>query len=100
LRYSLKRYGPDAADRYRLLLIAAIETIANDPFCLASTPILSKHSMRAYSLAHSRLKASTGQPVQRPAHKLVYRVDDGGIVDILAIVGLSYPASRVRSPKS
>ncbi len=36
------------------------------------------------------------QRAGKPAHQLVYRVADDGIVEILAVTGDSYPATRSR----
>jgi hypothetical protein len=39
------------------------------------------------------------QRVRNPAHQVVYRLAEDGVVEILAIVGDSYPSARVSTPR-
>jgi toxin ParE1/3/4 len=94
LVYSFEAYGRDGADRYNMLLTTAIEAVGNHPDIIGSLPIRRKPGVRSYSIAHSKGHVPRGQRVRNPGHKLVYRLAGDGVVDILAVVGDSYPAAR------
>ena len=99
LRYSLAEYGRDAADRYELLLTTAMREIGDQPLLTGSRPVRRRPGVYSYSISHTRLRLPREQRVRNPAHQVVYRLADDGIVEILGIVGDSYPAARVLSPR-
>jgi toxin ParE1/3/4 len=96
IRYSLEKHGRDAAGRYLLLLTTAMDEAGGNPFLQGSRPVIAKPGVRSYAILHSRLRVPKEQRVQSPAHQLVYRCADDGIVEILAIIGDSYPPARLR----
>jgi plasmid stabilization system protein ParE len=95
LRYSLEEHGRDAAARYELLLATSMKEIASLPLLRFSRAVKRRPGVRSYSITHSRQHVPTDQRVRNPAHQLVYRIAEDKIVEILAIVGDSYPAARV-----
>ena len=99
LRYSLEQYGRDAAGRYELLLTTEMTEISDQPVLNGSRPVRRRPGVRSYSISHSRLHLPRDQRVRNPAHQIVYRLAEDGLVEILAIVGDSYPAARVRAPR-
>jgi toxin ParE1/3/4 len=94
LAYSFEAYGRDAADRYNLLLTTAIEAVGNHPDLIGTLPVRRKPGVRWYSISFSKAHVPRGQRVRNPGHKLVYRLAGDGVVDILAVVGDSYPSAR------
>jgi len=94
LTYSLDTYGRDAAARYQLLLITAMEDIGDQPLLVGSRPVAGKPRIRSYAISHSRAHLRRQHRVQNPAHQLVYRVATDGAVDILVTVGDSYPPTN------
>jgi toxin ParE1/3/4 len=96
LKYSLEEHGRDAAGRYELLLAVAIEDVGNQPMILGSRTVRRRPGVRCHAISHSRSRAMREQRAGKPAHQLVYRVADDGIVEILAVTGDSYPATRSR----
>jgi hypothetical protein len=76
-----------------------MQQIADRPLLGGSCPVTSRPGVRAYAIFHSRLRLPRDQRVATPAHQLIYRVADDAVVEILAIVGDSYPAARVTIPR-
>ncbi len=100
LQYSVREYGHDAANRYELLLTIAIEEIGNDPLLRGSREVRRRPGVRTYSISHSRAHVPKELRVRSPAHQLLYRLVENGIVEILAITGDGYPAGKVAIPKA
>ena len=99
LQYILEEYGRDAADRYELLLTTAMREIGDQPRLIGWRPVRSRPGVCAYSISYSRLHPPREQRVRNPAHQVIYRVAGDGVVEILAIVGDSYPPARVSAPR-
>jgi toxin ParE1/3/4 len=95
LAYSLDHYGRDTADRYGLLLTTALQAVGRAPQILGSGFVNRMPGVRTYSIAHSRLRTPGERRVRQPVHKLVYRLANDGVVEILAVVGDNYPPARV-----
>jgi toxin ParE1/3/4 len=91
LDFSLRTYGRTAADRYDLLISAALIDIGADPMRPGSNAVPGVPGLRDYQIRHSRTRTPPGQRVANPYHKLVYRVADDAFVEILAVVGVSLP---------
>jgi plasmid stabilization system protein ParE len=98
LKYSLEERGRDAAGRYQLLLKIAMEDVERDPFLPGSRAVGGTKNIRCYSISLSRSRMPHALRVLRPAHQLVYRFASDDVLEILAIVGDSYPAARVAVP--
>jgi hypothetical protein len=77
----------------------AMEEVSDEPFLRWSRPVPGKQDVRSYAIAHSRRRLPRDQRVVVPAHQLVYRLNVGGGVEILAVVGDSYPAERIALPR-
>lgn len=99
LSYSLDKHGGDAAGRYQLLLMTAMEDVGDQPFLNGSRPVRARPGVRSYYIAHSRLRLPREQRVLNPVHQLVYRLAADDVVEVLAIIGDSYPPARVPLPR-
>ncbi len=95
LAFSLMRHGRAAADRYELLITTVLGEVSRNPQLVGSHNHTSLAGLRSYSLALSRNKVARENRVRAPAHKLVYRVAEDGVVEILGVVGESYPIERL-----
>jgi toxin ParE1/3/4 len=98
LKYSLDQHGRDSAARYQLLLVTAMEELGSQPLHSGSRPVPDRPGVRSYAISHSRLRLPREWRVANPAHQLVYRIASDGGVEILAVIGDSYPPARVRVP--
>jgi len=99
LRYSFDKHGRDAAGRYQLLLTTAMEDVGRQPLLNGSRPVRARPGVRSYYIAHSRLHLPREQRVVNPVHQLVYRLAADDVVEILAVIGDSYPPARVPLPR-
>jgi toxin ParE1/3/4 len=74
LRWSERRFGAEAAQRYRELMRQALRDIGSDPERLGSKarPDLLIAGARTYHIAFSR-RRSAGATVKDPRHFLLYR---------------------------
>lgn len=88
------RYGRHAQANYRMLLRAAMEDVAFDPARLGAKPVPRSVGIWVYDLWYSRNRLPRARRVRNPWHKLLYRPLPNGDVEILAVVGRSYPAGR------
>jgi hypothetical protein len=77
-----------------------MEEVGIQPLLDRSRPVKGKPGVRTYSLSHSRLRLPRDQLVLKPVHQLVYRIADDNVVDILAVIGESYPPGRVLAHRS
>ncbi len=80
LAWSQSRFGEPARRKYQTLISAAIRDIVADPSGMRARP-RSELGDGIYSW-HLRISrtGSTGRPVNRPRHLLVYRIDEGVVV--------------------
>ena len=94
LAWSEEKYDSSHAGRYEMLMLAAMGDLADDPGRFGATPVPRTSGIRVYELRHSKNRAPRTQRIRSPWHKLIYRPLPDGTVEILAIVGLSYPSGR------
>lgn len=87
-------YGDHRAANYRALLEAAMEDIGIDPRRLGARPVRRVPDVWCYEIRYSRGRLPRERRARDPWHVLVYCLDEDGVVAILAVVGLSYPADR------
>jgi toxin ParE1/3/4 len=91
LTWSQERFGHEARTRYERLIATAIRDIADEPNRPGSAerPELGE-TVRSWHLRASRDHTS-GPPVRRPRHVLIYRRDD----DILVIGRILHDAMEL-----
>lgn len=77
-----------------MLLIAAMDDIASDPQRLGAKPVSRSAAIWVYELWHSRNRLPRDRRVRNPWHKILYRAVSPVGVEILAVVGRSYPSIR------
>lgn len=79
LLWSIEKFGAEAAERYRALLIQAIRDIEADPGRPGSKarPELDAGA-RTYHLASSRINVE-GERVKKPRHFILYRSGSTGL---------------------
>lgn len=87
-------YGRDRAANYLTLIMAAIADVASDPKRLGAKPVPRSSGVWVYELRYSRNRLPRVLRVRDPWHKILYREMAGGGVEILAVVGRSYPSGR------
>lgn len=80
LRWSEARFGESARRRYQALIAAAIREISANPKQIGCQP-RPELGARVYSW-HLRMSRdrSKADPVGRPRHFLIYRIDDEAVV--------------------
>jgi plasmid stabilization system protein ParE len=86
--------GRDRAANYLMLIMAAITDVASEPKRLGAKPVPRSGDVWVYELWHSRNRLARDLRVRGPWHKILYREVAGGGVEILAVVGRSYPSGR------
>ena len=94
LAHSANQYGRSHAANYKALIPAAMADVAEDYKRIGATSVRRSNGIRVYEIRHSRHRVPRDQRIRDPWHKLVYRPRPDGVVEILAIVGLSYPSGR------
>lgn len=94
LGVSIRDYGTAHARNYRDLILLAMDDVGADPTRFGAARIPRFADIWEYQLRHSKDRAPRGQRIRVPWHKLIYRPLPDGTVEILAIVGRSYPSSR------
>ena len=94
MAWSEDRHGPRHALHYESLILAAFEDIASEPRRPGAEPVPRTAGVWVYELRFSRNRLPRGQRIRDPWHKIVYRPLLDGSVEILAVVGLSYPSGR------
>lgn len=83
LRRSTQVFGEDAADRYRTLLIRALQDIRADPFRRGVRLVHTrKQIMLLYALRSVQMPVA---PVRRPRHFLAFQHKDG-VVTVLRVL--------------
>jgi toxin ParE1/3/4 len=79
-----ERYGEAARIRYEALIVAAIRDLAENPERPGASirPELGVGARSwHFRLSRDRARGQSG-PVRRPRHLIVFRIGDGGIVEI------------------
>ena len=94
MAWSEKDYGPEHALRYEDLILAAMKDIVADPRLSGVTPVARSEGVWEYALNASKNHLPRNRRIQNPWHKIVYRKRPNGDVEILAVVGRSYPSGR------
>lgn len=94
MAWSEHDFGPLRAARYRRLLSDAMDDVVSDPERFGATRIPRFSGIWEYELRHSKDRAPREQRIRDPWHKLIYRPLPDGTVEILAIVGRSFPSGR------
>jgi toxin ParE1/3/4 len=87
-------YGDRHADNYLLLLQTAMEDVASEPGRAGARPLRRLREVWSYDTRYSRNRVPRDRRVRDPWHKLIYTLGADGVVEILAIVGRSYPSGR------
>jgi plasmid stabilization system protein ParE len=87
-------YGSVHADRYRALIEAAILAVVSRPERPAASPAAEYPGAWVYDLRFARNLVPVKRRIRNPWHKLVYRVAEDGAIEIIAVIGRSYPADR------
>lgn len=83
LRRSTTVFGEDAAERYRTLLIRALQDIRADPFCRGIRLVHTRRqSVLLYALRSVRMPVA---PVRQPRHFLAFQHKDG-VVTVLRVL--------------
>jgi toxin ParE1/3/4 len=83
---SARRHGPEAANRYSHLLLAAMAAVGDDPGRLGASDVPRQPGIRAFAARLIRLRMEPTRRVRSPRHPIVYRAANDGIVDILGVV--------------
>ena len=91
---SVLDYGEQHADNYLLLLEAAMDDVALEPERLGARALRQFQGVWSYEIRYSRNRLPRERRIRDPWHKLVYTRGADGVVEILAIVGRSYPSGR------
>lgn len=91
---SLEDYGERRARNYRSVLLLAMNDVAVMPRRPGAVQVRKLSGVFVYDIGLSRHRQSVGERVRNPWHKLIYRCDEDGVTEILAIVGRSYPSGR------
>ena len=85
-KWSVAKFGPLAARRYRLLIRQALDDIGSDPERPGSKEVASSfEGVRAYHLALSRDHVQ-GQRVKSPRHFVIYRRSGEDTVSVARIL--------------
>jgi hypothetical protein len=87
-------YGDHHAENYQLLLATAMEDVATQPERLGARPLRGCPGVWVYDVGYSKNRLPRGNRIRNPWHKLIYARGSDGIIEILAVVGRSYPSSR------
>jgi hypothetical protein len=92
--WSEHHYGIAHATNYEDLIWQALDDLVADPTRPGSARVRRYPGVRDYPIRHSAPNRPREQRIRAPWHKIVYREQPDGIVEILAVVGLSYPSGR------
>lgn len=87
-------YGDRHADDYQLLLETAMDDVAAYPDRLGAQSLQGFAGVWGYDIRLSKNRVPRNRRIRDPWHKLIYTRGPDGIVEILAIVGRSYPSGR------
>lgn len=84
VRDGTKRFGPEAAERYRALVFGAASALAEEPATSLARPIAGTDDLAAFHLRHARGRMPRGNRVGRPRHLLVFRASDA-VLEVVAL---------------
>ena len=87
-------YGDRHADNYQLLLETAMDDVAASPQRLGAQSLRGFSAIWGYDIRLSRNRVPRRNRIGDAWHKLIYTKGSDGIVEILAVVGRSYPSGR------
>ncbi len=93
LAYSRRHYGRESANRYGLLIKTALDVVGDSPDLRPSRPVAGAIGLRDYEIRHARSRLPQDQHVANPRHKVVYQSAGDGIVEVLAVIGVSLPSA-------
>ena len=83
---SARAHGVEAAGRYGLLILTAMEALGDDPGLVRSSEVPRLRGVRAYPTRLSRARVGPARRVGRPRHLVIFRVGSDGVVEILGLV--------------
>jgi hypothetical protein len=87
-------YGDRHAGNYQLLPETAMDDVAAYPERLRAQSLRRFPGMLGYDIGLSKNRVPRKSSVRNPWHKLIYTRGPDGTVEILAVVGRSYPSGR------
>ncbi|HVC63662.1 MAG TPA: hypothetical protein VND19_25260 [Acetobacteraceae bacterium] len=87
-------HGDRHADNYRLLLETAMDDIAAYPDRLGARSLPGFSGVWGYDIRLSKNRVARNSRIRNAWRKLIYTRGPGGIVEVLAVVGRSYPSGR------
>jgi hypothetical protein len=87
-------YGDRHANNYQLLLETAMDDVAASPERLGAQSLRAFSGIWGYDIRLSRHRVPRENRIGNAWHKLIYTKGSDGIVEILAVVGRSYPSGR------
>ena len=87
-------YGDRHANNYQLLLETAMDDVAASPERLGAQSLRAFSGIWGYDIRLSRHRVPRENRIGNAWHKLIYTKGPDGIVEILAVVGRSYPSGR------
>jgi len=87
-------YGDRHAENYQLLLETAMDDVAESPERLGAQLLREFPGVWGYDIRLSKNRVSRRNRIGDAWHKLIYTKSSDGIVEILAVVGRSYPSGR------
>jgi plasmid stabilization system protein ParE len=94
LAKSANDHGQRHASHYQALLLVAMADVAADYKRLGARRVSRLPNIWVYELWHSRNHVPGTRRIRDPWHKIVYRLLPDDMVEILAVVGRSYPTGR------
>ncbi len=94
LARSANEYGRGHATNYEALILAAMADVAADHRRLGAARVARSRDVWVYELWHSRNRLPAERRIRDPWHKILYRVLPDDVVEVLAVVGRSYPSSQ------
>lgn len=87
-------YGDRHADNYQLLLETAMDDVAASPERLGALLLREFPGIWGYDIRLSKKRVPRRNRIGDAWHKLIYTKGADGMVEILAVVGRSYPSGR------
>jgi toxin ParE1/3/4 len=82
---SARLHGIEAADRYSLLIMAAVVRLSHEPDLIGSKQLPRLPGIRAYPIRLSRMATDRANRVRAPRHLIIYRLAAGGVVEVLGL---------------
>jgi hypothetical protein len=87
-------YGDLHADNYQLPLATAMDDVAAYPERLGAQSLRGFPGIWGYDIRLSKNRVPRNSRIRNAWHKLIYARGQDGVVEILAVVGRSYPSGR------